>query len=60
VPLCHEAGVEAEVDWGEATVVLGGVLTKVYLFLMRSCFSGACFVVAFPRETQRYIVRGAT
>jgi hypothetical protein len=25
----------------------------VYLFLMRACFSGACFVQAFPRETQQ-------
>jgi len=53
VPLCHEPGGEAEVDWGEAKVLLAGVLTKVYLFLMRACFSGACFVQAFPRETQQ-------
>ena len=53
VPLCHEPAAEAEVDWGEAKVVLAGVLTTVYLFLMRACFSGACFVLAFPRETQQ-------
>jgi transposase len=53
VPLCHEPGVEAEVDWGRGKVVLGGVLTEVFLFLMRACFSGACFVAAFPRETQQ-------
>jgi transposase len=53
VPLCHEPGVEAEVDWGEATVVIGGVPTKVFLFLMRACFSGGCFVVAHTRETQQ-------
>ena len=41
VPLCHEPGAEAEVDWGEATVLLAGVLTKVFGFLMRACFSGA-------------------
>jgi len=53
VPLCHEPGAEAEVDWGEATVLLGGVLTRVFLFLMRACFSGACFVQAHTRETQQ-------
>jgi transposase len=53
VPLCHEPAGEAEVDWGEAKVLLAGVLVKVYLFLMRACFSGACFVQAFGRETQQ-------
>jgi len=53
VPLCHEPGAEAEVDWGDATVLLGGVLTRVFLFLMRACFSGACFVQAHTRETQQ-------
>jgi transposase len=53
VPLCHEPGGEAEVDWGRASVVLAGVLTEVFLFLMRACFSGACFVAAYPRETQQ-------
>ncbi|MCA1677917.1 MAG: IS21 family transposase, partial [Actinobacteria bacterium] len=53
VPLCHEPGAEAEVDWGEATVVIGGVATNVHLFLMRACYSGACFVQAHARETQQ-------
>jgi transposase len=53
VPLVHDPGVEAEVDWGEADVVLGGVERRVHLFLMRACFSGACFVQAFTRETQQ-------
>jgi transposase len=53
VPLCHEPGVEAEVDWARAEVVIGGAAVEVFLFLMRACFSGACFVQAFPRETQQ-------
>ncbi len=53
VPLCHEPGSEAEVDFGEATVLIAGSPQKVYLFLMRSCFSGACFVAGFPRCTQQ-------
>ena len=58
VPLVQEPGAEAEVDWGEATVVIAGVPTKVHLFQMRACFSGACFVVAFERETQQAFLEG--
>lgn len=53
VPLIAEAGVEAEVDWGEATVELRGQRRKVHVFVMRACFSGAGFVMAFERETQQ-------
>jgi len=53
VPLIAEAGVEAEVDWGEATVVLRGQRQVVHVFVMRACFSGAAFVMAFERETQQ-------
>jgi len=53
VPLCREPGAEAEVDWGEARVAIGGEPCVVHLFLMRACFSGACFVRAFMRETQQ-------
>jgi transposase len=53
VPLVHDPGVEAEVDWGQADVVLAGTSRKVHLFLMRACFSGACFARAFTRETQQ-------
>jgi transposase len=58
VPLCSEPGAEAEVDWGEATVVIAGVATRVFLFLMRACFSGACFVQAYTRETQQAFLEG--
>jgi transposase len=53
VPLVHDAGGEAEVDWGESMVLLRGVPTRVYLFHMRACCSGAGFVMAFERETQQ-------
>ena len=58
VPLCSEPAAEAEVDWGEALAVIAGVPTKVYLFLMRSCFSGACFVQAHLRENQQAFLEG--
>lgn len=53
VPQVHEPGVEAEVDWGEAEVELAGQRRTVYLFLMRACYSGAAFVIAFERQTQQ-------
>jgi transposase len=53
VPLVHDPGAEAEVDWGQADVILDGTQRTVHLFVMRACFSGACFVQAFTRETQQ-------
>jgi transposase len=53
VPLVSDAGVEAEVDWGEAKIRLRGELVDAHLFLMRPCFSGASFVIAFESETQQ-------
>lgn len=58
VPQVHEPGAEAEVDWGESTVVLGGVPTKVHKFLLRASHSGAAFVQAFPHETQQAFLEG--
>ncbi len=53
VPQVHLPGAEAEVDWGEATVIVAGVAAKVHLFVMRACNSGASFVCASPAETQQ-------
>jgi len=58
VPLISDAGVEAEVDWGEATVLLRGEPVVVHLFEMRACFSGAAFVIAFQDETQQAFLEG--
>jgi transposase len=53
VPQVHAPGVEAEVDWGQAEVVLAGVATTVHLFVMRASFSGAAFCQASLVETQQ-------
>jgi transposase len=53
VPQVHAPGAGGEVDWGQATVVLGGVATVVHLFVMRASFSGAAFCQASPVETQQ-------
>jgi transposase len=57
VPQVHEPGVEAEVDWGEAEVELAGQRRKVYLLLMRACYSGAAFVIAFERPSQQAFLK---
>jgi len=58
VPQIHAAGQTAEVDWGEADVELAGARTRVHLFFMRSCFSGAAFSMASPVETQQAFLEG--
>ena len=57
-PQVHDPGVTAEVDWGEAKVLLAGVLVEVGLFLMRACFSGAAFVMAFEVQSQQAFFEG--
>jgi len=49
VPLIHHPG-EAQVDYGFATVILGGVEIKAALFVMSLPYSDAVFIRAYPRE----------
>ena len=49
VPLSHPPG-EAQVDFGEASFYLNGVLTKAALFVMSLPYSDAVFIRAYPRE----------
>ncbi len=53
IPQVHAPGMEGEVDWGQAEVVLAGVATIVHLFVMRASFSGAAFCQASLVETQQ-------
>ncbi len=53
VPQLHLPGAEAEVDWGEAEAMIAGQRVTVGLFLMRACYSGAAFVIAFERQSQQ-------
>jgi transposase len=57
LPLSHPPG-EAQVDFGEATIKLGGVETKVALFVMTLPYSGAIFIQAFPRECTETFLEG--
>lgn len=53
VPQSYRLGVEAQVDWFEAVVILGGVKRKVQVFAMRSMHSGAAFHCAYHHATQQ-------
>ena len=57
LPLSHPPG-EAQVDFGEATIKLGGSETKVALFVMTLPYSGAIFIQAFPRECTETFLEG--
>lgn len=58
VPQTHALGAEAEVDFGEFQVVLAGVLTTVYMFVLRLSASGAGFHVAFTNQAQEVFLEG--
>jgi transposase len=57
VPLAHPPG-EAQVDFGEAEVILDGRPAKVALFVMTLPYSDATFVCAFPRECTEAFLEG--
>jgi transposase len=49
-PIDHPPADEVQIDWGEATVVLDSVDTKVMIFCARSAYSKATFVKAYMRD----------
>lgn len=49
----YEWGVEAQIDWYEARVVLDGEERKVFIFCMRSMASGGAFHRAYPHASQQ-------
>ena len=57
VPLTHPPG-HAQVDFGEAVGVIGGVRQKIHFFCMDLPQSDACFVKAYPRETTEAFLDG--
>jgi transposase len=50
VPLSHDPG-HAQVDFGEALAVIGGVEQKVHYLAMSLPHSDGVFIKAYPRET---------
>jgi transposase len=57
VPLAHPPG-HAQVDFGEAVGVIGGVRQKIHFFCMDLPQSGACFVKGYPAETTEAFLDG--
>jgi len=52
VPLAYDPGEAIQVDWGEATIYLDGLKTKVYIFCGRLCFSCDIFVQVYKAQNQ--------
>jgi transposase len=57
VPLTHAPG-QAQADFGEALVVVGGVEQKAHYLAMDLPHSDDCFVMAFPAETTEAFLEG--
>ena len=58
LPLEFDPGVDAQVDWGEADVILAGERVTVQLFVMRLCYSRRVFVRAYPTQRQEAFFEG--
>jgi transposase len=58
IPCDPPIGAEAEVDWGRCHAILGGQLTLLKLFCMRSKYSGKHFVRCYPCERQQALFDG--
>jgi transposase len=56
VPQSYHWGQEAQVDWYEATVRLGGEAQKLYIFAMRSMASGDAFHRAYTHAAQQALL----
>lgn len=58
MPLQFDPGEEAQVDWGEATIMQNGQARKVQLFCMRLCFSKHSFVFAYEHANLESFLDG--
>jgi transposase len=58
VPQAHLPGAEAEVDFGEFHAMIAGVLTKLWLFVLRLSCSGRAFHAAFATQAQEAFLEG--
>lgn len=58
VPLWLVPGEAAQVDLGEAMVLIAGKQTELNLFCMRLCHSCAPFVMAFPSQREEVFLEG--
>jgi len=57
-PLSYEPGKDAQVDFGEAVVIMKGRPVTVQVFVGRLCFSKIPFLVASPNQQQEALFEG--
>ena len=57
-PLQFDPGEEAQVDWGDIKLLIGGVERDVDLFCMRACYSTGSFVRAYERQITECLLDG--
>jgi transposase len=58
IPLEFDPGQDAQVDWGEADVILAGERVTVQFFTLRLNYSKVRFVMAFPFQKQEAFLEG--
>ncbi len=58
LPLEFDPGTDAQVDWGQAEVIMGGEQITVQLLVMRLNYSRRLFVMAFPSQKQESFFEG--
>lgn len=58
VPQTHPPAEEAEVDFGEFSASISGVVMKLFMFCMRLSHSGKAFHVGYANQTQESFLDG--
>jgi len=58
IPLGYEPGEDAQCDFGEGWIVLGGRQKLAQILCMRLCYSKMAFVMAFPHQRQEAFLEG--
>jgi transposase len=58
LPLAFDPGTDAQMDWGEAVVIMNGRQVTVQLFLMKLSYSRRTFMMAFVGQKQEAFFAG--
>lgn len=58
VPQTHAPGQEAEVDFGEFNAMIGGVVVRLWMFILRLSHSGKAVHIAYANQAQESFLDG--
>ena len=58
IPLIYAPGQMAQVDFGEAEVIISGEQLTAQIFCLRMCYSKQSFVMALPNQSQESFFEG--